>query len=396
MTPRPTSQAGQRVAILGIRGLPARHGGFESFAERLAPYLADAGWHVTVYCQEDGGGSRSVSQLGKVRCVHLPSGADTPVASMRFDWRCIDEVLSERPDVVLLLGYNTALFTLRLRAAGIPTVINMDGIEWGRAKWGLGAQAWLYLNERVGCLLGHHLIADHPVIERHLATRVRNAKITTIPYGGALVDHASASHLAPFGLKPGEYVSLIARPEPENSVLEVVRAFSARRRHHKLMVLGQYEISESSFHRQVLEAASDEVLFPGAIYDSAVVGALRKFSKLYVHGHQVGGTNPSLLDAMGAGNAVLAHDNPFNRWVAGDGALYFRDELSCQAAWDRLLSPDANLQAMGQANRQRVADVFDWQQVLSAYASLLLSVSRRRGGLGRKLVANRVWDGSVA
>ena len=107
------------VAILGIRGVPAAHGGFESFAERLAPFLVQAGWKVTVYCQEDGQGPVTRSRWGEVHRVHIPSGEDTPVASMRFDRACLQHVAQHRPDVVLLLGYNTAAFTWRLRLAGV-------------------------------------------------------------------------------------------------------------------------------------------------------------------------------------------------------------------------------------------------------------------------------------
>ena len=363
------------LAIMGIRGVPAAHGGFESFAERLAPFLAAAGWRVTVYCQEDGDGAIYDSMWGEVHRVHIPSGEDTPMASIRFDWDCISHAKKHRPDVTLILGYNTAVFAARLRLAGIPTVFNMDGLEWSRAKWGPLAKAWLYFNERMGCLLGQHLIADHPVIGEHLATRVSASKITVIPYGGAEVAGADAELLRPLRLVPGKFVTVIARAEPENSVLEIVRAFSARRRDMTLVVLGKYQATHSEFHRRVLAAASEEVIFPGAIYDEALVTALRVFSHFYVHGHQVGGTNPSLLEAMACGNAVLAHDNAFNRWVAGEGALYFRDRVTCLVIMDRLLAGDPELEKMRAHNRERVRTVFDWRKVLEAYAQILQAVA---------------------
>lgn len=377
------------VAILGIRGLPAAHGGFESFAERLAPHLVEQGWHVTVYCQEDGQGPRRRSHWQGVQRVHIHVGDDTPVASMRFDWHAITETVRDRPDVALVLGYNTAAFTARLRLAGIPTLINMDGIEWSRAKWGPAAKAWLYLNERMGCWLGHHLVADHPHIARHLATRVSPRKIATIPYGGELIERADVRHLERLGLAPGEYLTLIARPEPENSVLEVVQAYSARPRPHPLVVLGHYAPDASPFHRAVLQAASPDVRFVGAIYDAAVVQALRRNCRLYVHGHRVGGTNPSLLEAMGAGNAVLAHDNPFNRWVAGAGAVYFRDRAGCERLFDQMAQID--WAAMGRANQARVREVFDWQQVLGSYTDTLQAMARRERAPAAERVGHPDW-----
>ena len=388
--PAPSNPSSFRIAIMGIRGVPAAHGGFESFAERLAPFLAQQGCEVTVYCQEDGQGAVSRSRWGAVHRVHIPSGSDTPVASMRFDWSCISHALKHRPDVVLILGYNTAAFAARLRLAGIPTLINMDGIEYSRAKWGPLAKAWLYFNERMGCWLGNDLVADHPVIANHLATRVSRRKITTIPYGAEVLPMAEPGPLASLGLSPQGFATLIARAEPENSILEIVRAFSAKRRGIKLVVLGNYQPKQVPFHAQVMAAASDEVMFPGAIYDASVVQALRTHGLFYVHGHQVGGTNPSLLEAMGAGNAVLAHDNAFNRWVAGSGALYFRDHQSCLNALNQLLNHPSALAQMGHDNRQRVGQVFVWPQVLTAYASLLSAVACQTRA-PRWLKDNSIW-----
>jgi len=367
------------LAIMGIRGVPARHGGFETFAARLAPHLAARGWRVSVYCQEDAREPLRTTEWEGVRRVHIGVGPDTAFNSVRFDWACVRHAVRERPPLVLTLGYNTAAFGIALRAAGIRNVINMDGIEWSRSKWGPAARTWLYFNEWAGSLLGNHLLADHPEIARHLSRRVRPAKITTIPYGTdadaapPTPEHAAAEAalLAPLGVQPGGYVTLIARPEPENSVLEMVRAFSARPRGLRLVVLGAYYPDKVPYHARVQAEASAEVLFPGGVYDPSTVNALRRHGLLYLHGHRVGGTNPSLLEAMGAGNAVLAHDNRFNRWVAGDGARYFTDTAACTAALDALLA-DAPLRArLAEANRRRAAAEFSWAASLERYEATL-------------------------
>ncbi len=360
-------QAPPSLSIMGIRGLPARHGGFETFAARLAPYLASEGWRVTVYCQEETPPEHPETEWEGVRLVHLAVGEDTAWNSIRFDQACIDHALREKPPLVLTLGYNTALLSLRLRRAGIRHAMNMDGIEWSRAKWGLPARAWLYLNDWAGCLGAHHLIADHPEIARHLQSRVRASKITTIPYGTDLIEDADVSLLDRFGLTPGGYVSLIARPEPENSILEIVQAFSARPRGVKLVVLGNFQPQRVPYHARVQQAASEEVIFAGAIFDTDIVRALRLFSLLYMHGHQVGGTNPSLIEAMGAGNPVIAHDNRFNRWVAGQGAWYFRDTQSCREALDALLSRPDERSRLAEANIRRAVTAFRWERVLQRY-----------------------------
>ncbi|MHA6493812.1 DUF1972 domain-containing protein [Pseudomonas borbori] len=356
--------------ILGTRGVPAQHGGFETFAEKLSLYLVAKGWAVTVYCQEDSGTETFESEWCGVRRVHIPVSRAGAAGTVIFDWKATCHALSQQ-GLFLTLGYNTAVFNLLQRAKGQTNVINMDGIEWRRDKWGVIAKTWFWLNERMGCWVGNHLVADHPQIKSHLATRVRDSKITMIPYGGDEVLDADETALAAYGLKPGHFSVIIARPEPENSFLEMVRAFSKTPRDHQLVVLGNFQPEQNAFHRQVMEAASAEVIFPGAIYDVRVVQALRFFSRFYLHGHRVGGTNPSLVEALGAGCAVIAHDNHFNRWVVGDKAAYFQDEASCAALFDRLLKEDVVVNSMKAGSTARFHERFTWPQILKEYEELL-------------------------
>jgi len=362
---------GSRLNILGIRGIPARHGGFETFAEKLAPYLVARGWEVVVYCQEEGNGAISESEWQGVRRIHVPISRQGAAGTILFDWKVAWHVRQEQ-GLCLTLGYNTAIFNLAQRLAGQVNVINMDGIEWRRDKWGLLAKTWFWLNERAGCWIGNHLVADHPEIKKHLASRVNDSKITMIPYGGDDVKTADQALLNAFGVEPHQFSIIIARPEPENSFLEMVRAFSSRQRNHKLVVLGNFTPQTNTFHRQVMEAASDEVIFPGAIYDASIVQALRHFSYLYLHGHRVGGTNPSLVEALGAGCAVMAHDNHFNRWVAGRGAMYFKNELECAGLFDALLENSDKVEDMRAASKKQFYEYFTWEQILQEYEHLLL------------------------
>ncbi|MEO8299453.1 MAG: polysaccharide biosynthesis/export family protein [Burkholderiales bacterium] len=372
------------MAILGIRGLPAAHGGFETFAERLSLHLVANGWRVTVYCQQDGAGEVHEDDWQGVHRVHIPCGDDNAAATVRFDWRAIAHVLGHRPDVALTLGYNTALFCARLRLAGIPNAINMDGIEWKRDKWGPLARAWLYANDWAGCLLGNQLIADHPAIASHLATRVSRDKIAVIPYGADRIDDIDTEPLQALGLESGAYLTLIARPEAENSVLEIVRAFSAKPRGVTLVVLGRYLPEQVPYHREVLDAAGPEVRFVGAIYDAPTVQALRRHSLLYVHGHRVGGTNPSLVEALGAGNPVLAHQNRFNHWVAGHEAMYFDSEAACSRAFDELFAEPERLVEMAIGSALRHMEAFRWDKVLLRYEQLLARLIRDRSARTRE------------
>ena len=365
-----TTERKPALQILGTRGVPARHGGFETFAERLALHLAARGWDVTVYCHVTGRGAPVEDDWRAVRRVLIPVGTRGALGTAIFDWRSTLRA-SRRSGPVLVLGYNTAAFCALLRLRGLPTVINMDGIEWRRVKWSAPMKGWFWLNERLGCWLGHQLVADNPGISDHLATRVDRRKITMIPYGADAVADADVAPVRALGLVPKQYAIAIARPEPENSVLEIVRAFSRRARRAKLVVLGDLAPDRNRYHKAITNAASDDVLLPGAIFDTGVVAALRCHARLYIHGHQVGGTNPSLVEALGAGNPVLARDNVFNRWVAGSSALYFGSEQACADLLDGVMEDDRTLAAMSAAARDRHARQFTWERILQSYEQLL-------------------------
>lgn len=357
------------IRILGIRGIPAAHGGFETFAEYLSVYLKDRDWKVTVYCQEEGSGDYWEDDWCGVRRIHIPVKQAGPLGTIVFDLKSTIHAAKAK-ESCLTLGYNTAVFTSLLRIAGIKNVINMDGIEWSRAKWGPLAKTWFWMNDWAGCWLGNHLVADHPEIKNHLRTRVADTKITTIAYGAEQIDSGDKSALEKFHLEPNQFLTLIARAEPENSILEVVKGFSAKPRGVKLVVLGNYDRSHA-YQEAVLSSASDEVIFIGAIYEKSVVQSLRHYSLAYIHGHQVGGTNPSLVEALGAGNAVIAHDNRFNRWVAADSAVYFGDASEFANALEVVLGEPEKVRAMKDSSRHRFQSEFTWPHILSQYEGLL-------------------------
>lgn len=359
------------VRILGTHGVPAAYGGFETAAENVARFLASRDWRVIVYCQVDGTGPLREDTWNGLERVIIPVDVPGWRGTSKFDLLSIRHA-SKSGDLCLTFGYNTAVFNLLQRAKKIPNVINMDGIEWSRSRWGFFRQAILYTNERIACFVGNHLIADHPEIEKFLLTRAPSRKLTTITYGADPVTDAPVTAPVSRGLEPGRYLTLICRPIPENSISELVEGFSRRPRGYKLALLGEYTPETDPYHHQVARAASDEVVFLGPIYDKAEVEALRFHSAAYLHGHTVGGTNPSLVEAMAAGNPVIAHDNPYNRWVAQDAAVYFSTAEDVSRYLDELLSSPEQLEQMQAASRLRHEAEFTWEHVAGQYEQLLL------------------------
>lgn len=365
------------VRILGTHGVPANYGGFETAAENIALHLVKRGWRVVVYCQVPGRGPMVEDTWHGIERVLIPIDANGWIGTSKFDWISIRHACQFR-DLCLTFGYNTAIFNLQQRIRGIPNIINMDGIEWSRARWGLLKQTILYVNERIGCIVGDHLIADHPEIERYLLTRAAQHKISMLTYGADPVTDAPSEPVVQRGLQPGEYLTLVARPIPENSILDIVAGFSAKPRGKRLVVLGQYDGALDPYHRDVLAAAGDEVLFAGAIYDKATVQALRFHSLAYAHGHTVGGTNPSLVEALAAGNPVLAHDNPYNRWVAQQSALYFDSASSFSERLGELLASAPLRGKLKAASLARFEQEFTWEHVAGHYERLLLEFLPRQ------------------
>jgi glycosyltransferase involved in cell wall biosynthesis len=365
------------VRILGTHGVPAAYGGFETAAEQVARHLVGQGWRVVVYCQLPGRGEIRTDTWEGIERVLVPIPTKGWLGTSRFDLVTVRHAARHR-DLCLTFGYNTAILNTWQRAKGIPNVINMDGIEWSRERWGMFRQGILWANERVGLVVGDHLIADHPEIETYLNRRASPRKISMITYGAHAVTGAPAGPVGERGLEPCRYLTLVARPIPENSIRELVEGFSARPRGVRLAVVGALD-DDDPYAREVRARASDEVSFLGAVYQPEVLEALRFHCLGYLHGHTVGGTNPSLVEALAAGNPVIAHDNAYNRWTAADAALWFGDAGDADTQITKLLAQPALREQLSAAARRRHAAEFTWEHVGGQYEDLLLRHLARSG-----------------
>lgn len=360
------------VRILGTHGVPAAYGGFETAAENIGLYLHRRGWRVIVYCQELGTAHVSRDEWNGLERVIISEPRSGWRGTSAFDLTSIRHALKEHRegDVWLTFGYNTGVFDVLPRLRGVPNVINMDGMEWTRRRWGVVKQAILLANERLAGMVGHVLIADHPVIATYLSRHFGRRRVRTITYGAHQVLSADTAPPLELVLTPGAYGIVVCRPIPENSVLEIVSAWSRRPRNMPLLVVGPYS-DEDTYQRAVRAAASSEVVFPGAIFDPSRLGALRFHSALYLHGHTVGGTNPSLVEAMAAGNAIVAHRNAYNTWVAGPYSRYFDTAEDLDVTLSELLSNEEVRTRMGDAARSRYREEFTWEFIGEQYEDAL-------------------------
>lgn len=413
--PETMTQKKKHLHILGTRGIPAAYSGFEYLAEALARYLVQRGWDVTVYCQEDvetghtDKGSGQVTQPWSdvwegITRLHIPTKKRGVLTTFAFDWQATKlavQAHKNRQDheehVALVLGYNTAAFNVLMRVAGMSLMFNMDGLEWKRSKWPWHGKLWFYLNEWIAAAIGQKFIADNPGIVAHLKRRFLTKSVSMIAYGAPRYDRADNASpqfqtdkdkLAELGIKPNAYALVIARSVPENSILEIVQAWGQRPRPCPLVILGRYYPEANPFHAKViakvkevnLTHALSPVKMVGAIYDEEMIRPLRSWARLYIHGHQVGGTNPSLVEALGAGSAILAHGNRFNRWVAGkEAATYFMSADQLETSLTELSHDDVVIARMREAAHQRHQDAFQWSDILSDYEQFLLESTGQSG-----------------
>ena len=360
---------GKRLAILGSRGIPARYGGFETFAEELSVRLAAMGTDVTVYC-EAGEQQDAPKEYRGVRLQYVAATRLGPLTTIVFDLKCLWHARN-RADVVYMLGYGASIFCLLPRMFGAVVWINMDGVEWWRSKWNAAARTWLRLMERIATRTANLLVADADAIREHLRARYRTLPETVvIPYGAPVVEAPpDAALLGEFGVDPDNYYLVVCRIEPENHVVEIVEGFVGGSSELPLVVVGDTQ-AESAYAGTVRSAGDDRVRCPGTVFDRDKLNALRWHCRAYFHGHSVGGTNPSLLEALGCGNRVVAHDNVFNREVAGDCAVYFSKADEIPRLVEQLdAAPTRDKHR--RRSQQRIVEHYDWDAIAVDYQALL-------------------------
>lgn len=363
------------LSILGTRGVPAGHGGFETLAVRLSQYLVERGWDVTVYCQASEQVDGKVDSWEGIRRVTYGSFARGPLSTIIFDWKSTRHAANEQ-GIKLILGYNTASFAALLKLKRRKVIIHTDGIEWQRPKWNKLIKAWFYLNFHAGNLLGDRIVTDHPALITRFGNVTNRKKMCLISYGADPVKTSKSDYIRSIGLEPDRYFTVIARVEPDNNIHTIVKAFSAKRRGYKLVVLGTLD-GRKKYHRDIQDEASPEVLFLGPIYDTPRVQELRYHCRAYVHGHFVGGTNPSLVEALWAGNAVIAHRNEFNIWTAGPDQFFFSSVDECSCAIDFVIANEAAVRRARKSARAWAEQTFSWPAQLEAYHALVEDLWRR-------------------
>lgn len=357
-----------KIGILGTRGIPNNYGGYEQAATFLSVGLLEKGYDVTVYNSHNHPYRESEwNGVTIVRCFDPEKGTGT-AGQFIYDLNCIRHARSQSYDVLLLLGYTSSSVWGRFYPKKTVIISNMDGLEWKRAKYSLAVQKYLRVAEKWAVQYSDYLVADSPEIRRYLNEKY-NVDSCFIPYGAAIRNDQDKTALDSFGLTAGKYHLLIARMEPENNIEMILQGFTEANVPERFVVVGNVK---NGFGRKMREkfARNKQILFAGSIFDQQQLHSLRAFASLYFHGHSVGGTNPSLLEAMASCVSIAAHDNPFNKAVLGDDASYFASLADIKRILIENVETDKR-QLQINNNFQKTEQQYNWPAIVDQYAAFI-------------------------
>jgi len=360
-----------RIAILGTRGIPARYGGFETFAEELSTGLAKRGHEVTVYCREP----HTEEPWRGVHLRYMPAIHHKYFETLHHTFVSTLDLLWHRHDVALFCNAANALFAALPRLAGMPVALNVDGIERQRKKWNLAARGWYLMSEALATFCPDEIVTDAQRVREYYRARYGRDS-WFIPYGAPVGKVAPGKKLTELGLRPERYFLYVSRLEPENNALMVRRAFEQVATDLRLVLVGDAPYAHD-YIRKVRDTRDDRILIPGGIYGDGYY-ELQSHSFAYIHATEVGGTHPALIEAMGRGALVLYLDTPENREVAGGVGLAYQDEATLVTRMRELLKIDDSERAKyREAAAQRVRESYSWDAVTTAYERLFEDLLRR-------------------
>jgi glycosyltransferase involved in cell wall biosynthesis len=358
-----------RIGILGTRGIPNHYGGFEQFAEYLSTGLAARGHEVFVYNSHNH--PYQQSQWRNVQLIHCfdPEFRLGSFGQFIYDFNCILDVRKRKFDVILMLGFTSSSAWGWLYPNDSTLIFNMDGLEWKRTKYSKPVQQFLRLAERLAVRCSHYHIADSEVIQSYLQSKYA-IESEHISYGAEIYYNEEERLLQEYGVTKNNYFLLMARMAAENNIEMILDGFHASSTDKKFLVVGSVD---NKLGRYLVHKYKGDVriVFTGGIYNHPQkIHSLKTFSSLYFHGHSVGGTNPSLLEAMASRALVAAHDNAFNRSVLQQDAFYFS---SAKQVTDIIQHPVRNEQtfAMINNNLQKIKSQFSWENIINKYETFL-------------------------
>jgi glycosyltransferase involved in cell wall biosynthesis len=364
-----------KIAILGTRGIPNAYGGFEQFAEYLSLGLIEKGHDVTVYNSHNH--SFQGDNWNGVDIVHCydPEYMIGTAGQFIYDLNCILDCRKKRFDVILQLGYTSSSVWLKrfLNKKKFVVTTNMDGHEWKRSKYSPTVKKFLRYAEKLAVNDSSHLISDSVTIKSYLKNKY-NKNSTFIPYGAYVFNTPDPKVLREYDLTAYNYDALIARLEPDNSIEVILDGVAKSSANRPFLVIGNCETKYGLYLKNKF-AKNENVRFLNGIYDINVLNNLRYFSNLYFHGHTVGGTNPSLLEAMASSALICAHDNQHNSSILCNDAFYFKTADEVKLLLDSVDINESANQERVLNNIRKIESSYTWETIIDQYIAHFRSIA---------------------
>jgi len=357
-----------RIGILGTRGIPANYGGFETFAEKLSTQLVERGHDVTVYCRKRYTETAALTHRG-VKLVVLPNVMHKYLDTPLHTFLATVHAVFRNYDVLLYCNSANAIYTFIPRLFNKRVALNVDGLEWKRAKWGRFGKSVYKISEFLATFFPNAVVTDSREVEAYYWKKFRKHTFT-IPYGAPEKETDSTEILDQYGLKKNRYILYVSRLEPENNAHNVIRAFESVKTDMNLVIVGDSPFSIDYVQR--LKSTKDKrILFTGYVFGQGYQ-ELQSNAYIYIQATEAGGTQPALVDAMGYGNCILANDVPQHREVLGEAGLYapiqepavFADKIRY------LIDRQDEIKKFRQKALKRVRVHYSWAKVTSDYEEL--------------------------
>lgn len=362
-----------KIGILGTRGIPNRYGGFEQCAEYLALGLKEKGHRVWVYNSEHH--EYKGDKWKGVHIVHCKDPEDKmgTFGQFIYDLNCIKDSRKRDFDILLQLGYTSNSIWYWRWPRKVLNIVNMDGLEWKRSKYNKYVRRFLKYAEKLAAKHADEMVADSVGIQQYLKEQY-NKPSTFIAYGADIFDQPEISYLANYALEPYKYHMLMARMEPENNIEMIIKGHLLAGMQEPLLVIGKTDNAYGTYLKETY-GSNVNVCFLGGIYDTAVINNLRYYSHIYFHGHTVGGTNPSLIEAMGTRSLIAANNNAFNKGVLGEDAFYFADDKEVSTIIKQAQSKNAYAPWL-ENNIEKIKKQYNWPKIVDDYEALFLKSIR--------------------
>jgi len=360
--------------LVGTRGVPAHYGGFETCVEEVGRRLAERGHQVTVYCRTGNSPGQEAREFAGMRLVHLPALRRRSLETLSHTGLSAAHLLARRADATIVFNAANAPWLPLLRLGRLPVATHMDGLEWKRAKWGPVGQRYYRWAEGFAVRFSNALIADAAGIRDYYRATF-DADTELISYGAPLLAPREPKELASLDLASGKYHLVVARLEPENHVHTIVEGYVRSNAKLPLIVVGSTPYGRE-YNEKLTASADERVRFLGGVWNQDLLDELYANALVYWHGHSVGGTNPSLLRAIGAGAATNAFDVNFNREVLGSAGRYFRDPGDVARLVEESEAHPADIRSRGNQSRD-VATRYDWDVVADRYEALCIALASR-------------------